>query len=66
MKRFKVWWHCLWRVLCKEPHRMCSLQMIYDADKKDEKKGPKHHYCECGYLKSQFVKNFEPIMRYKE
>ena len=36
----KVWWHCLWRMLSKESHRMCSLSYVHFG---------RVDFCECGY-----------------
>jgi len=60
----KVWWHCLLKTFANmrgEYHRMCSLQTIHGHGLKG--KGPKHHYCECGYNESEFVKSWKPIIR---
>jgi len=58
-KLIKVWWHCLWRL--NGSHRMCSLRIIHGKGYKG--KGPKHHYCECGYMEDDFVKSYSPKMR---
>lgn len=57
----KVWIHCLLKIFHNfrgEYHRMCSMQVTWHTWK-----GPKHHYCECGYGASQFVKDQTLILR---